>query len=216
MFIQKAPGSQHAQTSRTENSTVCRRMEVLAWPVALKITMVLLWRYIYLQSFFSHKCNEIQTRTHSWLNFFSPLFMKEFTEDWTRLDVSKWGQFYHSSSDFSHDFWQGHLIKGNTSTTINKKPRVKLQWVIKSHFLTIPSVLQHFSPEHSCNWAMAPFIIYNCLIFFWNQALFQSHSRSVLLQGRVRWSSHVICYMSNVIMLQQRTRKYIHLNSKKL
>ena len=51
IFIQKAPSSQHAQTSRTENSTVCWRMKFLACPVALKITMVLLWRRVYLQSF---------------------------------------------------------------------------------------------------------------------------------------------------------------------
>lgn len=46
--------------------------------------------------------------------------------------------------------------------------------MIKSHILTIPSVPQHFSLEHPYNCATAPFIIYNCLIFFWGQALFKS------------------------------------------
>lgn len=47
VFIQKSPSSQHAQTSWTENSTVHRRREFLACPVALKITKVLLWRCRY-------------------------------------------------------------------------------------------------------------------------------------------------------------------------
>lgn len=42
VFIGKAPGSQHAQTSRTENATVYRKIEFLACPMALKTTMVLL------------------------------------------------------------------------------------------------------------------------------------------------------------------------------
>ena len=90
-------------------------------------------------------------------------------------------------------FWQSGLIKRDTSKAIKKKPRVKLLRMIKSHLLTIPSVLPHFSPEHFCNCAMTPFIIYNCLIFFWDQALFKSHSGHTSTKGQLKLPCNPLC-----------------------
>lgn len=191
VFIQKAPGSQHVQTSRTENSTVCWRMKFLACPVALKITMVWLWRCVYLQSF-------VPTRVQKYRLTHTPDFTSFLP--CSRKNSQKTGHAWLCPSEnnsitlpLTSWFWQSGLIKRDTSKAIKKKPRVKLLWMIKSHLLTIPSVLPHFSPEHSCNCAMTPFIIYNCLIFFWDRALFKSHSGHTSTKGQLKLPCNPVC-----------------------
>jgi hypothetical protein len=173
VYIWRAPGSQHAQTSWTENSTVCWRMEVLACPVALKVVMVLLGRYIYLPSFVPTSVLEIQTQTHSWLNCLISRIHERIHRGRDTPDVSKWEQIYCSFYLQLFSIWQWSLnqkecFHGNNEETKSQVAK------IKSHVFTIPSVWQHFSPKRPRNCTRLPFIIYNCLIFFWDEALFKS------------------------------------------
>lgn len=198
MFIRKAPGSQYAQTSWTENPTVHRRREFLACPVALKITTVLLWRYSYFQSFVPTSVQKYRFTHTPDLTAFSLVHERIYRGQDTPC-VSKWKQFYHSLflpllSWFDRAVW----TKRDASMTIKKKHSVKSHWMIKSHILTLPSVLQHFSQKH-------PVIVLQHHLLF-TIALFSSEISLCLKihSGLVSWSFHVICYTSNVIMLQAR------------
>lgn len=201
VFMRKAPGSQHAQTSWTENSTVYKR-RVFGVPSGPEKNTG--FAKIYLPSkLCSHKCAEIQTHICYWLNcLFSP-GREKIHRDWDTLGVFEWKQIYHSLtlrllSQFDREVW----IKRDTSMAIKRKPRVELQWMIKSHVLTIPSGLQHFSLEYHCNCATAPFIIYNCLFSSQIKICLKVHLGLVIPQLRVSRSFQVICNVSNVIMLQ--------------
>lgn len=103
VFIQKAPGSQHAQTSWTENSTVYRR-RVFGVPSGPENNTGFVMK-IYLPSkLCSHKCTEyLLTHTVDGTAF-SSLVVKKFTEARTLpVCLSENNSIAHSFSNFFHN-----------------------------------------------------------------------------------------------------------------
>lgn len=99
--LSRKPQAANMLRQAEQKTLLCTGEEFLVCPLALKITLVLLWRFIYLQSFVPTSVQKYQLTHPVDLTAFSPLVVKKFTEARTLLVcLSENNSITHSFSNF--------------------------------------------------------------------------------------------------------------------